>query len=228
MAGAEALIRWIWKDGQVVPPGEFIPLFEKNGFITQVDLYVLEEVCKWLGRRAAAGLPQLPVSVNLSGVDVHSEDIAARIVRMVEEQGIRTGLLEFELTETSFMSDSKRAVQVVHSLRGKGFTTSIDDFGSGFSIMNMMTEIPADVIKLDCAFVQNCGKTARGHEFLGQLVQMIQKMGFVALCEGIETQENLDMVTAMGCDLGQGYYFSQPLPADEFEMWLQKAQFHPM
>lgn len=228
VAGAEALIRWIWKDGQVVPPGEFIPLFEKNGFITQVDLYVLEEVCKWLGRRAAAGLPQLPVSVNLSGVDVHSEDIAARIVRMVEEQGIRTGLLEFELTETSFMSDSKRAVQVVHSLRGKGFTTSIDDFGSGFSIMNMMTEIPADVIKLDCAFVQNCGKTARGHEFLGQLVQMIQKMGFVALCEGIETQENLDMVTAMGCDLGQGYYFSQPLPADEFEMWLQKAQFPPM
>lgn len=220
VAGAEALIRWIREDGRVMQPGEFIPLFEKNGFITRVDRYVLEEVCRWLERQALAGKAAIPVSVNLSGVDVHSENIVSRIVQLVEERGIRPELLEFELTETSFLSDFKRTIQVVRSLREKGFTTSIDDFGSGFSIMNMMTEIPADVIKLDCAFVQNCGKTERGHEFLGQLVQMIRKMGFVALCEGIETRENLEMVTAMGCDLGQGYYFSRPLPENEFEKWL--------
>ena len=220
-AGAEALVRWAQKDGGIVPPDEFVPLFEKNGFITRLDLHVLRSVCAWLKERRKRGEPLLKVSVNLSGVDVRDEQILTLIQDSVREYDIPPKLLEFELTETAFLSDAKRTFDVLKHLQEMGFTTAIDDFGSGYSIMNMMTEIPTDTIKMDCAFVQNCAKTDRGREFLGQLLQMVRRMGFTALCEGIETEEQLEMVRGLGCGLGQGYYFSRPIPEQEFEEWLK-------
>ncbi|WP_320956396.1 EAL domain-containing protein, partial [Enterocloster asparagiformis] len=227
VAGAEALVRWVREDGRVIPPDEFIPLFEKNGFITKIDIFVLRRVCRWLKEREERGEPLFKISVNLSGVDVRDEQIVSYIADQVEEFGISPEYLEFELTETAFLSDTEQIFSVLKRLQDMGFTTSIDDFGSGYSIMNMVAEIPTDIVKMDCAFVQNCGKSDRGREFLSQLVLMVRKMGFVALCEGIETEDHLNMVEKMGCELGQGYYFSRPVPQPEFEEWLKKQRFHP-
>lgn len=227
VAGAEALVRWVREDGSVIPPDEFIPLFEKNGFITKIDIFVLRRVCRWLKEREERGEPLFKISVNLSGADVRDEQIVSYIADQVEEFGISPEYLEFELTETAFLSDTEQIFSVLKRLQDMGFTTSIDDFGSGYSIMNMVAEIPTDIVKMDCAFVQNCGKSDRGREFLSQLVLMVRKMGFVALCEGIETEDHLSMVEKMGCELGQGYYFSRPVPQPEFEEWLKKQRFHP-
>lgn len=214
--GAEALVRWQHEDGRLIPPGEFIPLFEKNGFITQVDIYVLMTVCVQLSRWMKQGGEPIPISVNLSSVDIASEQLIPQILEITRSCGLDHKYLEFELTETAFLSDSSRTFHVMKTLQEEGFTTSIDDFGSGYSIMNMMADIPTDVIKLDCGFVQSCIKTGRGREFLGQLVQMTNKMGFTSLCEGIETTQELTMLREMGCELGQGYYFSRPLPMNVF------------
>lgn len=216
LIGAEALVRWQHEDGRIFPPGDFIPLFEKNGFITQVDTYVFKTVCCQLSRWMEEGGEPLPISVNLSSVDIASEQLIPQILEITRFYGLDHRYLEFELTETAFLSDSARTFHVMKTLQDEGFTTSIDDFGSGYSIMNMMADIPTDVIKLDCGFVQSCTKTGRGREFLGQLIQMTNKMGFTSLCEGIETKEELKMLQEMGCESGQGYYFSRPLPMNVF------------
>lgn len=216
LVGAEALVRWQWEDGRLISPGEFVPLFEKNGFIAKVDTYVFEEVCRKQLERLGQGREPLKIALNLSSVDISEENLISRILECTRLSGLDHRHLEFELTETAFLNDSARTYNVMKALRDEGFTTSIDDFGAGYSIMNMMADIPADVIKLDCGFVQSCGKTDRGREFLRQLIQMTNKMGYTSLCEGIETKEQLEMLTDMGCELGQGYYFSRPLPMDAF------------
>ena len=214
---AEALIRWKKEDGSIIPPCDFIPLFEKNGFITKIDLYVLETVCRWMKERENRGERAVRVSVNLSSVDIRNENIVQMILERVKRWDVDPGLLEFELTETVFLNESKRTYEVMKALQKCGFTTSIDDFGSGYSIMNIMAEIPTDIIKMDCGFVQTCGKSKRGQDFLSQIIQMVRRMGFTSLCEGIETEEELDMLTGMGCEIGQGYYFARPMPMDDFD-----------
>ena len=149
-------------------------------------------------------------------MDICVKGILEEILEGTKKYGIDHRYLEFELTETAFLEDTERTYHVMKVLRDSGFTTSIDDFGSGYSIMNMMADIPCDVIKLDCGFVQSCQKTDRGREFLRQLIQMTNKMGFTSLCEGIETKEQLQMVSEMGCSIGQGFYFARPMPMDEF------------
>ncbi len=216
LVGAEALVRWLKEDKSLIQPADFIPLFEKNGFISQVDSYVLEQVCIKLKEWKEEGGVQIPVSVNLSSVDIQSQQLVSNVLECTRLYGIDHRYLEFELTETAFLKETEHTCEVMKTLQEQGFSISIDDFGSGYSIMNMMAEIPADVIKLDCAFVQSCANSDRGREFLGQLIQMTNKMGFISLCEGIETEEQLDMLTKMGCELGQGYYFSKPVPMDEF------------
>lgn len=216
IVGAEALVRWLREDGTLIQPGDFVPLFEKNGFLVQVDLYVFEQVCKKLEEWEGKGGIPLPVSINVSSVDIQSGQVVSKVLEYTDRYKIEHRYLEFELTETAFLKETEHTYEVMKTLQDHGFTTSIDDFGSGYSIMNMMAEIPTNVIKLDCAFVQTCSNSDRGREFLGQLIQMTNKMGFVSLCEGIETEEQLNMLTEMGCELGQGYYFSRPVPMDEF------------
>ena len=224
LTGAEALVRWRREDGSVMSPGEFLPLFEKNGFISQVDYSIFRQVCRMLREWLDKGVTPVCISVNLSSMDIRLDSILSDILEGTEEYGIDHRYLEFELTETAFLKDTERTFHVMKVLKESGFITSIDDFGSGYSIMNMMADIPCDVIKLDCVFVQSCQNTERGREFLRQLIQMTNKMGFVSLCEGIETEEQLRMVSDMGCSIGQGYYFARPMPIDEFfEKYCKKS-----
>lgn len=224
LAGAEALVRWKREDGSIIGPGEFIPLFEKNGFISQIDYYVFRQVCRKLKEWIDQGGKPITISVNLSSVDIAVEQLVKDILECTDYYQLDHRYLEFELTETAFLTEAGITCNVMKLLQDNGFTTAIDDFGSGYSIMNMMADIPTDVIKLDCGFVQSCERTGRGREFLGQLVQMTNKMGYTSLCEGIETKEQLEMLTQMGCEIGQGFYFSRPIPMDEFfEKFCQKS-----
>ena len=167
-------------------------------------------VCSQLSQWMEQGGEPLPISVNLSSVDIASEQLIPQILEITRACGLDHKYLEFELTETAFLSDSARTFHVMKTLQEEGFITSIDDFGSGYSIMNMMADIPTDVIKLDCGFVQSCTKTGRGREFLGQLIQMTNKMGFTLCARESRPPRSLRCSGKWGCELGQGYYFPGP------------------
>lgn len=216
LAGAEALIRWQKPDGTIIPPDEFIPLFEKNGFVGQIDNYVLHKVCDALQQEMLLGKEPIKVSVNLSAIDIQNKYLIPSILSLVDGHDIPHETLEFELTETAFLADSQCVFDVMYSLQKQGFQTSVDDFGSGYSIMNIMAEMPTDTIKIDRGFLLSCNKSERGQLFLRQLVSMINNMGFTSLCEGIETKEQRDSLLDMGCEIGQGFFFSRPMPMEEF------------
>lgn len=217
LCGAEALVRWVRDDEVRFYPDDFVPLFEQNGFITSLDLYVLDEVC----RQARQGnhdrfLLRCPVSVNLSAVDVQQGGIVEAITEIVERYHIPFQSIEFELTETAYFNNSNMAIYVMQCLQEEGFATSVDDFGSGYSVMNMLANMPASVVKIDRMFMLDSLKTEKGSKFLEKLIVLIHELGYRVLCEGIETEEQYDAVRAMGCDEGQGYYFYKPMPMQEF------------
>lgn len=215
--GAEALVRWMQGDTVRFYPNEFIPIFETNGFITTLDLYVLETVCCGLRSHIGGDIPDCcRISVNLSSKDVKQEGIINEILRIVDLNQIPHSALEFELTETAYFSNFSSDGQVMEHLKELGFITSIDDFGSGYSVMNMLVNMPATVVKIDRGFMLNSEKTERGRKFLSKLISMMHELGYRVLCEGIETKEQYEMLREMGCDEGQGYYFSKPVPMDEF------------
>lgn len=217
LCGAETLVRWMDKGRIRFYPDDFIPILEKNDFITSLDLYVLEELCQRLARLLPGQWKALGrISVNLSAVDVRQGGFAETIGEVVDNYGIPHSGLEFELTETAYFSDSAEACRVMEALEASGFTTSVDDFGSGYSVMNMLVNIPASTVKIDKIFMNDSQKSVRGRKFLEKMIGVIHDLGYRVLCEGIETQEQYDMLLEMGCDEGQGYYFAKPMPMDEF------------
>lgn len=217
LCGAEALVRWVRNNEVRFYPDDFVPLFEQNGFITSMDLYVLEEVCRQvrLGNHDRF-LKNCPVSINLSAVDVQQGGIVETISEIVERYQIPFENIEFELTETAYFNNSNMAIYVMQRLQEEGFSTSVDDFGSGYSVMNMLANMPASVVKIDRMFMLDSLKTEKGSKFLEKLIVMIHELGYRVLCEGIETEEQYEAVRTMGCDEGQGYYFYKPMPMQEF------------
>lgn len=219
VCGAEALIRWMQNGVVHFYPNDFISVFEDNGFITSLDLYVLETVCRDLRKRKISGNDDVcRISINLSSVDVEKSGITNSILEIVDRFQIKHSLLEFELTETAYFRNTDEAAKVMERLKEEGFTTSVDDFGSGYSVMNMLINIPASVVKIDGNFMWDSMKSERGKAFLKKIIDLIHELGYRALCEGIETREQYECVKHMGCDEGQGYYFARPMPMDEFFM----------
>lgn len=217
LCGAEALIRWMQNGVVHFYPNDFISVFEDNGFITSLDLYVLETVCRYLKKRMHKGIiDTCRISINLSSVDVEKTGITNSILDIINRYQINRSLLEFELTETAYFRNTDEAAKVMERLKEEGFTTSVDDFGSGYSVMNMLINIPASIVKIDGCFMWDSMKTERGKAFLKKIIDLIHELGYRALCEGIETEEQYQCVKAMGCDEGQGYYFSKPVPLNEF------------
>lgn len=217
LCGAEALIRWMQNGVVHFYPNDFISVFEDNGFITSLDLYVLETVCRHLNKRMRKGISDTcRVSINLSSVDLEKSGITNSILEIVNRYQIERTLLEFELTETAYFRNTDAAAKVMERLKEEGFTTSVDDFGSGYSVMNMLINIPASVVKIDGCFMWDSMKTERGKAFLKKIIDLIHELGYRVLCEGIETKEQYQCVKAMGCDEGQGYYFAKPMPLHDF------------
>ena len=214
LVGAEALVRWEHPELGFIAPDKFIPLFEKNGFISQVDLYVWGRVCKNLRKWQDMGLDIVPVSVNLSRRDIlEFEDLKVLDVP-VESNRLEKKYLHIEVTESMYIDDEdNRLLNLVNDARNDGFAVELDDFGSGYSSLGVLGDLPIDVIKLDMSFVKNLNSKLN---VVKAVIYLAKTMGVKTIAEGVETEEQLETLKSLKCDYIQGYYFSRPLPEEEF------------
>lgn len=221
VAGAEALVRWQHPEKGMIPPGDFIPLFEKNGNICKLDCYVFEEVCRLLDRWREEGRELFPISVNLSRQHFRNPDFMEQFVVMADAFRIPKGLLELELTESIFFDDKGIALvrENINKMHELGFKCSLDDFGSGFSSLGLLKEFDVDTIKLDRRFFMDMSKP-KARDVVECLIELSRKLKVQTVAEGIETGEQMEFLKRIQCDMVQGYYYSRPLPAEEFEKWV--------
>ncbi len=220
IVGAEALVRWIRDDGRVIQPIDFIPLFEQNGFVVNVDFCVYEQVCKFLSKRIKEGKRVVPVSVNVSRVHLEKDDFMEKIENLISKYQIPRNLLEFELTENVFLENSDKAIQVMNKLKKMQFKVSMDDFGSGFSSLNLLKKLPVDILKMDKGFLDTDEIKGNDEVVIKSIIDMAKKMSITVLCEGVETQKQAMFLQNAGCDLAQGYYFSKPVMVEQFDEML--------
>lgn len=216
LTGAEALIRWQKPDGAMVYPDEFIPFCEENNLIDKLDLYVLRETCRTIQGWIREGTEPVCVSVNLSRYECVKEGFFEQIMEIVNEYGVPHGYLEFEVTESVFQKDVSALTEFLEKLRAENFDISIDDFGSGYSSLNILPDMPVTVIKLDRDFWKKENNEKR-NILLMQIIGTMKLMGFRVICEGIELPEQAEFCRKIGCDMAQGYLFGRPVPIREFE-----------
>lgn len=222
LAGAEALARWIHPELGFLSPAEFIPLFEKNGFITRLDRFVWEQTCKLLRSWREQGYPALPVSVNVSRADVYQEDLPETLSNLVKQYGIEPRQLHLELTESAYTENPNQIVAMVDELRRRGFVIEMDDFGSGYSSLNMLNQVRFDILKLDMKFIQT--ETAKPGEMslMRFVVKLAKWMNLSTVAEGAETKAQVERLREVGCDYAQGYFFSRPLPIEKYEALMKQ------
>lgn len=213
IVGAEALVRWIHPDRGMIYPNEFIPILEENGFIRQVDYFIWEEASAFINRCVGAGITDCPVSVNVSRIHLQDDACQKVLGEVIAKSGIPKELLELEITETV---NDQQISRKAYELKEDGFRLLMDDFGSGYSSLNILLETPFDVIKLDKKFIENMMVSDRGKLILEQVVTMAQKLELGLLAEGVETAEQVEALRRIGCDLVQGYYYAKPMPPEEF------------
>ena len=217
LKGAEALIRWVSPEHGTISPGRFIPIFEKNGFITRIDHYMLKHVAQdqkmWLDK----GCRCVPVSVNVSRAHFIESDLAEQIRDIVDEAGTPHDMIELELTESAFFDDKKAIISTIRKLREYGFTVSMDDFGSGYSSLNSLKEMPLDVLKLDADFFRNDEGDGRGQIVVAEAIRLAKNLNMKTVAEGVEVKEQVEFLAEQGCDMIQGFYFAKPMPKDDFE-----------
>jgi diguanylate cyclase (GGDEF)-like protein len=220
--GAEALIRWLRPDGRLISPGEFVPLFERNGFIIQLDFFVYEEVCKTIRRWLDEEKRVVPVSVNVSRVHLNDDSFVDKLKELVDSYQIPRELLELELTESLFLDNTKTTLSTMQRLRELGFHVSIDDFGSGYSSLSLLKDMATDVLKLDKEFFANREMQKEEKIVVSNIINMAKQLNMKVLSEGIETKEQMDFLKEINCDMVQGYYYAKPMPVQEFEQFLKK------
>lgn len=219
--GAEALVRWKHPERGMIYPNQFIPIIEENGFIKKVDYYIWAEACRFIKKCEEAGIESCPVSVNVSRVHLRDDECIQVLSDMIKSNGIPKSLLELEITETA---DDQQVSMKALQLKEEGFTLLMDDFGSGYSSLNILLETPFDVIKLDKKFMENMMVSGKGRLILEQVVSMADKLDLGLLAEGVETKDQIDLLQSIGCDQVQGYYYAKPMPEDEFFELLKKQQ----
>lgn len=218
LSGAEALVRWLSEEKGLMSPAKFIPIFEKNGFITKLDDYMLNEICALQKKWYDEGRKLFPISVNISRAHFEKPDLAEHIRDIVKKYEIPFSCVEIELTESAFFDDKNLLIETVKRLRQYGFVVSMDDFGSGFSSLNSLKDIPLDVIKLDAGFFNIANDEDNRSSFIIEdTIAMAKHLRMQTVAEGIETRQQVDFLCSLGCDLIQGYYFARPMPVDEFE-----------
>ncbi len=223
MAGAEALVRWIHPVEGFIPPNRFIPIFEKNGFILQLDDYMLEEVARQQAKWIGEGKDVVPVSVNVSRAHFTREDLAEHICELVDKFQVPHNVIELELTESAFFDDKQVLLGTVKKLREHGFIVSMDDFGAGYSSLNSLKELNIDVLKIDAEFFRGVDSVERGMLIVSEVIDLAKKLDMKIVAEGIESREQVDFLAAQECDLIQGYYFAKPMPIKEFEEMYKEA-----
>ena len=220
LCSAEALVRWIHPELGFISPGAFIPVFEESGLIGMLDNYVWEETARqireWKDRLGIS----VPVSVNVSRADLFDPHIHKTLADLMSGNGLDDSDLILEVTESSYAEDSDHIIRTVQKLRGAGFRVEMDDFGSGYSSLNMLTSLPIDALKLDMQFIRTAFAPGGEKGLLNIVIDIAKLLGVPVIAEGVETEEQMLALKEMGCDIVQGYYFSKPLPAEEFEKFL--------
>ena len=226
LSSAEALVRWKHPKLGMVSPGVFIPLFEQNGLIQELDRYVWQEAASqvrdWKQRLGVS----VPVSINVSRIDMYDPELVEKMVELVRQNGLEFSELLLEITESAYTGDSAQIIETVTRLREQGFKIEMDDFGTGYSSLNMISSLPVDALKLDMQFIRNAFRDRKDTRLLEAVIQLAESLEVPTIAEGVETAEQLLALKSMGCDVVQGYYFSRPLPADEFEHFAaEKREF---
>lgn len=223
IVGAEALVRWIHPEKGCLSPGIFIPLFEKNGFITQLDIFVWETVCKDIRAWMDLGYPPVAISVNVSRADIYNPKLTDILLGFIEKYKVPMPYLHLEITESAYTEDPTQIIAVVGRLRELGFVIEMDDFGSGYSSLNMLADMPVDVLKLDMGFIQSeTGKTS-GKGILSFVISMAKWLDLAVVAEGVETEEQITVLRSMDCNYVQGFYFAKPMEKNRFQELIQTA-----
>ena len=215
--GAEALARWVHREDGLIPPAHFIPFFEMNGRITELDICIWRQACEKLKEWKEKGRDDLHISVNISARDLYALDIYEHHVSLVKEFGIDARNLKLEITESAIINDLKQHVHLVEKLQAAGFEVEMDDFGSAYSSFNMLKDICVDVLKIDMKFLGDTENEARSHAILKSIVDLSGELNMKTIAEGVETEDQLEFLKGVGCDIYQGYYFSKPMSVANFE-----------
>lgn len=217
VVSAEALVRWMHPEKGLIAPGGFIPFFEKNGLIARLDFYIWELVCTYQRRRIDSGMAEMPISMNISRMSLYNPRLSDEIIALVEKYNVPPRLIKLEITESAYTDNPSQLLATMANLQSYGFIILMDDFGSGYSSLNMLKDIPVDILKLDMCFLRDFEKSDKSGNILTSVVRMAKWLGIPVVAEGVETQNQLDFLRGIGCDFIQGYYFSRPIPTDEFE-----------
>ena len=224
IAGAEALVRWIHPEKGFLSPGAFIPIFEKNGFITQLDRYVWETTCRDIRDLMDRGYPPVAVSVNVSRADIYNPKLIEFITDLVKKYEIPMSYLHLEITESAYTDNPDQIIDVVSRLRELGFVIEMDDFGSGYSSLNMLARMPVDVLKLDMKFVQMESENTSGKGIMSFVISLAKWLNLAVVAEGVETADQIASLRSMDCNYVQGFYYAKPMPVTDFETLLKKTK----
>ena len=222
LRSAEALIRWEHPELGMISPGEFIPLFESNGLIQKIDNYVWNKAANKIKEWKDKFGYSVNVSVNVSRIDIFDPALQDKLKKIIDSNGLDESELMLEITESAYADNAGSLNEVTEKLRASGFKIEMDDFGSGYSSLNMITTIPIDVLKLDMSFIMNMEKDEKSLKLVEIILDIAKFLGVPVVAEGVETKAQLDMLKCMGCQVIQGYYFSKPVPAEEFEKFIIK------
>ncbi|MEG1682547.1 MAG: EAL domain-containing protein [Oscillospiraceae bacterium] len=215
--GAEALVRWVHPTKGLLSPGIFIPIFERNGFITKLDYYVWEQACRQLHSWKERGYTSYPISVNISRVNLYNPNLVEMLLELVTRYELEPALLNLELTESAYTDNPATMKKVMAQLQGHGFTVMMDDFGSGYSSLSLLKDIMIDVLKIDMQFLSVSEMPGRGENIIASVIRMAKWLGIPVIAEGAETREQVDFLRSVGCDYVQGYYYAKPMPIADYE-----------
>ena len=217
IVGAEALVRWISRENGFISPGDFIPVFENNGFVYEVDKFIWEESCRCLRKWLDEGIEAHPISVNVSRIDLYDPKLVGHLVGLREKYHLPADYLQLEITESAYTEDPEQIIAITNKLREAGFLILMDDFGTGYSSLNMLKDVHLDVLKLDMGFLKKSCRSLRSRSIISAIIQMAKNLHMQTIVEGVETKEHVEFLKSIGCRYAQGFYYSKPLPIDEFE-----------
>lgn len=227
IVAGEVLVRWQKPDGTMVSPGEFIPIMEKNGLISRLDEIVWEKTAKYISDRKSAGLPIVPLAVNISRRDFYRPHFCEIFYDLIDKYNIEPKYIDLEITESAYIENTKLLISIIKELRSNGFKVKMDDFGTGYSSLNTLKDVPVDMVKLDMKFItfdeSDEATVFKGGVILDSVLRMTHWLGLPVIAEGVETAKQAEFLKSIDCSIIQGYYFSKPLPADKFSALLDEA-----
>lgn len=218
VVGGEALVRWMSPDEGMISPNDFIPLFEMNGFVNKIDFYMLERICSMIKKRSEWGKYTVPISVNQSRMHVYDPMYINKLINTFDKYGINKNNIIFELTESAFTENADDMIALIKRMVQLGYNISMDDFGCGYSSLNMLNMLPISELKLDKQFLDN--ESEKSRYIIRTIVNLAHGLGISIVCEGVETAEQCEFLKRIGCDIAQGYYYAKPMPMNDFERLL--------